>query len=487
MNIQGQIKSFTDARAVKAAALSALLEKSEQDGETFDAKRTEEFETVEKELETIDKHLLRLEKSQALLAKTATPVTVKSEDDEDPIVTARKARDERDTGAHQRVIAVEKKLAKGIGFARFVKVMACNQGNAREAYEQAKLIYPNETPLHNIIKMHVGQGSSREFIRKATVDAALTSNSSFAGALVQYQDLANEFIEFLRPQTIIGKLTAVRRVPFKIRVKRQTGGGSAGWVGEGKAKPLTAQAFDTVTLDFTKIAAITVLTDEVLRLSSPSADTLVRDDLAKAIVQQMDSDFIDPANAGSGAIKPASITNGASNAVATGTTTQAGIATDILTAFGPFISGNQTPENCVWIMSPVTAMALGLMVNSLGNKVFPDVSINGGTLEGIPIIVSNAAGIVGASDGSHIVVLLKQDDVLLADDGQVAVDASREASLEMSDSPNNSSATGTGASLVSMFQTDSVALRAERWINWKAARSQAAFYLTGVHWGGFPV
>jgi HK97 family phage major capsid protein len=486
MNIQGQIKSFTDARAVKAAALKVLLEKSEVDGETLDAKAAEEYDAIEKEIETIDTHLARLAKSEKLLASTATKITV--ETDEDPIVAARKANQERDARAgHQRVVAVEKKLPPGIGFTRFVKLMAMSNGNARDAFEQAKSLYPEETPLHNIIKMHFGQGQSTQFIEKATVDAALTSNSAFAGALVQYQDLASEFIEFLRPQTIIGKLTAVRRVPFKVRVKRQTGGGTAGWVGEGKAKPLTSQAFDTVLLDFTKIAAITVITDETLRLSTPGADMLVRNDLAAAIVQQLDSDFIDPANAGSGIIKPASITNGAATAVATGTNTQAGIATDIMTAFAPFISGNQTPVNCVWIMSPVTAMALGLMVNSLGNKVFPGVDINGGVLEGLPIIVSNAAGIVGASDGAHIVVLLKQDDVLLADDGQVAVDASREASLEMSDAPSNSSATGTGASLVSMFQTNSVALRAERWINWKAARSQAAFYLTGVHWGGFPV
>ncbi len=93
---------------------------------------------------------------------------------------------------------------------------------------------------------------------------------------------------------------------------------------------------------------------------------------------------------------------------------------------------------------------------------------------------------VGASDGSHIVVLLNPRDVLLADDGTVAVDASREASLEMSDAPSSSAATGTGASLVSMFQTNSVALRAERWINWVKARSTAASYLTAVHWGGFP-
>ncbi len=201
----------------------------------------------------------------------------------------------------------------------------------------------------------------------------------------------------------------------------------------------------------------------------------------------MDSDFIDPANSGSGVVKPASITNGSTNSAATGTTTYAGIATDILTLFAPWIAANLDPSGGAWIMSPTTAMALSLMQTSLGNRQFPTIDMTGGTFEGLPVIVSQAAGLVGASDGSHIVVLVHAPSILLADDGMVAVDASREASVEMSDSPANQSANGTGASLVSMWQTNSTAIRAERWINWVKGRSQAVSYLTAVHWGGFPV
>lgn len=276
-------------------------------------------------------------------------------------------------------------------------------------------------------------------------------------------------------------------MPFKVKVPRQTSGGSASWVGEGKAKPLTSLAFDTVTLDFTKLASIAVIPDEVIRLSSPSADTITRDQLAQAIINQMDSDFIDPSNAGSGAVKPASITNGATSVASTGTTTQAGVATDILNVFAPWLAANVDPTGGYWVMTPTTALALSLMQNSLGQKVFPGVTVNGGDFSGLPVVTSQAAGLVGASDGAHIVVLLKAGDILLADDGTVAVDASREASLEMSDSPSSAAGTGTGASLVSMFQTNCVAIRAERWINWVKARSTAAVYLTGVHWGGFPV
>src|SRR3546814_12046862 len=59
-----------------------------------------------------------------------------------------------------------------------------------------------------------------------------------------------------------------------------------------------------------KVAAISVLTDELIRFSDPSAENYVRDALADVLVARMDTDFIDPAFAGSANVSPASITNG---------------------------------------------------------------------------------------------------------------------------------------------------------------------------------
>jgi hypothetical protein len=67
--------------------------------------------------------------------------------------------------------------------------------------------------------------------------------------------------------------------------------------------------------------------------------------------------------------------------------------------------------------------------------------------------------------------------------GGIAVDLSREASLQMDDAPTMDSDTPTGTSVVSMFQTNSVAFRAERTINWKRRRDEAVVYLHGVNWG----
>ena len=84
----------------------------------------------------------------------------------------------------------------------------------------------------------------------------------------------------------------------------------------------------------------------------------------------------------------------------------------------------------------------------------------------------------------NIVVLVNASDIFVADDGDIQIDASREASLEMSDAPTGDSITPTGVSLVSMFQTNTVAIRAERVINWLRGRSQSVAYLTSADWGG---
>jgi hypothetical protein len=53
----------------------------------------------------------------------------------------------------------------------------------------------------------------------------------------------------------------------------------------------------------------------------------------------------------------------------------------------------------------------------------------------------------------------------------------------MLDNPTNNSASGTATSMVSMFQTNSTAFRAERYINWARRRASGVSYLVDVAWG----
>jgi HK97 family phage major capsid protein len=258
----------------------------------------------------------------------------------------------------------------------------------------------------------------------------------------------------------------------------QTSGGNGYWVGEGKAKPLTKFDFVRSVLDPLKVAAIAVLSKEVIRDSSPSAEGLVRDGLVDALRARLDVDFIDPAKVAVAGVSPASITNGIAAIPSLGTDADA-VRADIGAMFAAYTAGFNSLTGGVWIMPSNLAAQVGMMRNLLGQPEFPGIDHSGGVLLGFPVIASDY---VPAGD----VILVNAREVYLGDEGGFTVDMSTEASLEMLDNPIGDSGAPAGAAgMVSLWQTNSVGLLAERTINWKLRRPEAVVILTGADWGAY--
>jgi hypothetical protein len=127
------------------------------------------------------------------------------------------------------------------------------------------------------------------------------------------------------------------------------------------------------------------------------------------------------------------------------------------------------------------------MENALGQPSFPGLSMTGGALRGIPVVTSQYAAKTGGP--GNMVIAVNAKDVGLADDGQVDISVSGDASLQMLDNPTNDSGVPTATTMVSMFQTNSLAILAERFIHWKKMRDSACVYMDDVNWGavGSPV
>lgn len=452
-----QIASYEAARAAKAAELKSLMDASGEAGETLNAEDQEQFDTLETEIAAIDKHLSRLRKVKALDEATARPVDG---------ANAAAAGESRAT-----TVTAKPKQAKavpGVMFARLARVKALARLDGESVRVKARDLYGEDSPIYGLLT-------------KAAVPAANTGNANWAGNLVGDEtSVFADFVEYLRPRTILGRFGAdgvpgLRRVPFRVPLIGQVTGGSGYWVGEGKAKPLTNWTYGRTTLEPLKVANIAVATEELLRDSSPSAEMLLRDELANALRERLDRDFIDPSKAASSGLSPASILNGVSAIPSSGVDADA-VRADIQALFGAFIAANNAPESGVWIMTAVTALALSLMQNPLGQSEFPGIGMNGGTFFGLPVIVSQYVP-------SGVVALVNAGDIYLADEGGIAVDMSREASLEMDNNPSHDSDTPTETDLVSLWQTNSVGFRAERTINWARRRTSAVAHLSGVAWG----
>lgn len=471
MDIAEQIRSFEATRLKKSDRMEELMKAAGDKGETLGEKESEEYDTLAAEIKTIDQHLKRLRDFEAAQAVTAKKVDLKTSTS---LTQTEQASIARDT--HVTVRSVEQNVEPGIRFARYARCLGLSKKLSINPVDIAKQWYGDRDPV--IVKLVDG-------ITKAAVAAATTGHATWAGPLVgDESSVFADFVQFLRKQTILGKfgtngIPSLRRVPFRVALIGQTSGGSGYWVGEGKAKPLTKFDFERSTLEPLKVANIAVATMEVLRDSSPSAEMIIRDSLAAALRERMDIDFIDPAKAASAGVSPASITNGVTPIASAGNTAD-DVRTDIKAVFGEFIAANNAPTSGVWIMPATIALSLSLMLNPLGQPEFPGITMNGGILFGLPVIVSEHLPTV--SGGSYV-VLVNASDVYLSDEGGIAIDMSQEASLQMADDPTNDSDTPTPTSLVSLWQTNSVGFRAERTVNWKKRRTTAVSVLSGVDWG----
>ena len=467
MNYLEQIKSFKDTRAAQVTAMEGIQQKAMDEGRSKDAAEQEEFDTAADQIKAIDREIKDLESMEALnIAKAA------------PVQDVTKSRD--------RVPAVAKnteKLEPGILFARYAMCKMASQNNPGMAVEIAKSQYPQHEGMVKTLELEA-RGQKMQGLMKATVEAGTTLDTTWAAPLVQYQNFAGDFVDYLRPRTILGQfgtngIPSLNRIPFNVRIAGQTTGGNAYWVGEGAPKPLTAFDFNDTELRWNKIATIAVLTNELIRFSDPSAERLVRDGLAAAVIERADIDFVDPAKAAVANVSPASITNGIAGIASSGNTAE-DIRADIAALWAPFIAARNAPRNAVYLMDSTTALALSMMQNPLGQSEYPGITMNGGTFMGVPVIVSDYLPV---DSGGGMVILLNASDIWLADDGQVTIDASREASLQMLDNPTNNSSTGTPTTMVSMFQTNSTAFLAERFINWQRRRASAVAWLDNVNWG----
>lgn len=450
MTVAEQITSFEGQRTAKSGRLVDLMKKASDAGSTLDQAQSEEYDTLTREVESIDAHLVRLKKLEPMLAATAAPVAV-----------ATNVKAASDVRGGLPSVTVKPNVEPGTAFVRYVcsKVMAKGNMFAAIQYAESRKDWQDSTP-------------EVALALKAAVNPGTIAEPAWAAPLAQVNTLAGEFIAMLRPETILGKIQGLRRVPFNISVPIQTGGGTYNWVGEGAPKPVGNLQLSSTTLGIAKAAGIIIISKELSKLSNPSAEGIIRADMIAGMAQYLDQQFIDPTIAPVTNVSPGSITNGAVSIGSAGATA-ANFETDFKGLISSLLSVNQRVTGLVMIMSQTNALALSMARTTNGDRYFPDLSMAGGTINGVQVITSQAAG--------DTVTILVPNEILLADDGGVEIDVSEEAAVEMNTAPTSPVAAATV--LVSLWQHNLVGLRADRFINWKRARLASVRYTNRAYTG----
>jgi HK97 family phage major capsid protein/HK97 family phage prohead protease len=453
MTIPEQITAFENSRAAKAARMNELMTKASESGSTLDDAQAEEYDTLDREVKSVDVHLARIRDLEKQNIAAATRVTTTVTDQEKGALLR--------GGENQSFprITVTPNVPKGTAFARMCMAIAAGHGDSYQTLQYAKQ-WKDSTPEVEDMVQHMWR-------TKTAVAAGTTTDSTWAGPLAVRQPL-NDFLELLRPRTLLGRISGLKQVPFNISIPTQTTGGTYGWVGQNKPKPVTKADYLTVTLDFNKVAGIIVLSEELVMLSTPSAENLVREEMIAGMSAFLDQQFADPAVAVSAGVNPASITNGAATIASSGVT-GAAAKTDLASRVAVFVAANFNLGESVWLMNEANAFGIGMSVNGLGQPLFPGFNgTGGGKLMGVDTVISNN---VGAR-----VILMHSPSVLYADEGGVRIDASREASVQMDTAPTDTVDATTV--YLSLWQRNLIGLKAERVITWKLARAAAVTYVT---------
>jgi len=344
-------------------------------------------------------------------------------------------------------------LPAGTLWARFARTLAVNRGDliASERYAEAK----GWSAVQLACKALVSP------LDTADVDAALAPFNVDLAAV-------------LRPLTVLGRMTGVRRAPFLTRLLVQSVGGSGAWVAEGRPLAVSAAGIsEDATLDVLKVGAIRVLTVELMRNAVAGSDALIAADAAASLVEALDTALIDPANGGVPGETPASIASGAPSISSSGSSV-AQIDHDLELMVQSLVAAEMSLASATWVMSPTTAVSLALKRGPDGAPSYPGVTARGGQLLGLPILTSSSCSASG-SPGERFLALVEQSEILVADDGGGRIELTTNATLQMSDAPVAGS-----TQQVSLWQNNLVGLKSVRFVNWRRRRTGAVAVLRDV-------
>lgn len=428
----------------KKGKIGGILTKAATEKRTTNDDEEAEVKAVEDDIARLEANLARVEGFIADVLIAAENATPAAGDSEEEAGASAEGDPEPEKSAKGIMIVRDNNAKKGIGFAQLAKAKALavlqqKNGNFVSPLEIAK-----------------SQGMDKRVIQ--ALEKASVLNTTNSSALIVENQLADEFVELLRAETIVDKLAPMMRVaPFNTTIPGMGTGSVAAWVGEGAPKPATNPTFDTVEIKHHKLAGIVVRTDDLLKLSTPSTDQMLLNDLVESSATLIDTTFMDDAPQTS--TRPAGVLNGATKIAATGRTA-AEYDADLAALNNEFISKNLSLTGAHYIMSATRASAMGRLRDALGNPYYRGMANGPGekTLDGLPVIESENAG--------DVIALVKPSELYLADDGDVEVAFSDQATIDMG-----------ATTLVNLWQQNMTAIRAERHITWAKRRVVAASYI----------
>lgn len=406
------INGLRQTRAVKVDGMETLLAKAQQEQRELTEVETLTFDELKAEAENLEKTIGRAEEVQKLKASLAKAVEMPSDDA--PAQVAKKTKAEP---------AAKSDEDKGLGFARIVRALVAAKGSPYVAAQIAENKFGDKD-----------------------VAKALAAGDASAGGFIVPDKYSSEIIELLRPMSVVRRSGAlVMPMEGSVDIPRLTAGTTATYIGENQNITKTEPTFGNLKATERKLAAIVPISNDLIRLSNPKADALVRDDLVASMAVTEDAYFLRGAGGGN---SPKGIRYWAlaGNVAGSAGTSATNIETDLKNLIQALESNNVRMIRPVWIMSPRTKNALWVLRDANGNLVFPE--IRDGKLWGYPVQTTNQVptNLGGGTDSE--LYFADMADVVIAENAQIMIDVSDTAAYH------------DGSNVVAAFSQDQTVIRA---------------------------
>lgn len=287
----------------------------------------------------------------------------------------------------------------------------------------------------------------------------LNTGESSGDALISYGNVSASWIASLVANGVFDRAVA-DMVQLPLMVQRSsvvTDAFAADTIEEAYPKKVGRLTLDSLgILRPKKAVGLTVVSSELLRFSN--ATDFIDGELRKAVITAIDSAFLTD--------------------LINNTTPISGSA-DPADNFAALVAAITYGANAklYYVVSPREAGTMATARGATGVALFPQMTPTGGTISGITTLVSDAL-----PTGKQVMFDATQ---IGANAGEIRVDTSGVADIELDDSPTMNAGAGspdtpTATTVVNLWQTNGVAIKIERYWLSKLLRTGAVASVSGV-------
>jgi HK97 family phage major capsid protein len=223
--------------------------------------------------------------------------------------------------------------------------------------------------------------------------------------------VAQSILKRAAEQSVIRRVSGQMPIPLTgATVAMQTGLIEAGVVGEGEAKPVGKTEYTPKSIRPIKVAAIAVVSDELIRVNPAGVWDNIGEDLSDAITRAFDLAIIHGRSAKTGGeIAGVEYINQTANRIALGTadTLEGGLSADLIEGYNLVVNGDQTFNDFNgFIADPRFRGQLMSAVDSQGRPIYQQ-SVNLADPMGTTLGLTTAygrvvSGKVGGSDETGV-------------------------------------------------------------------------------------